>query len=69
MKLLKGWRTRLFAGAHLLQGAVMTVTPDLFQMISSDSPAVRKAGIWMIGQGVIIYVLRQITTTPPGEKY
>ena len=69
MRFLKGYRTRVVAFLHVLQGAIMTVTPDLFQMISSDTPAVRKAGYFMIGQGAIIFLLRQVTTTPPGKQH
>lgn len=65
---LKGWRTRLVAAAHILTGAIMVVDPSMIRSITSDDPATRHFGYVVIGQGIIIFLLRQVTTTPPGKK-
>lgn len=69
MKFLKGWRTRLYAFLNVAAGAIMAIEPSTLQAITSDDAAVRRFGYVIIAQGVIAWVLRQITTTPPGEKY
>lgn len=66
---LKGWRTRVVALAHILIGAVAEIVPNTLQMVVSDTALTRRIGWILIGQGVLIYYLRQITTTPPGKRY
>ncbi len=68
MKIFKGWRTRAVALAHIALGALMTIDPHMLQLISSAIPAERRYGAVLAGQGVLIWALRQITTTPPGQK-
>jgi hypothetical protein len=61
MRLLKGQRTRLFATLIMILGVVETyareVIPDDWQ------------GLLLMLIGITVIILRQITTTPPGEKY
>lgn len=61
MRLLKGQRTRLFATLIMILGVVETyareVIPDDWQ------------GLILMLIGISVIILRQITTTPPGEKY
>lgn len=61
MRLLKGQRTRLFATIIMILGVVETyareVIPDDWQ------------GLILMLIGIAVIILRQITTTPPGEKY
>lgn len=68
-KFLKGWRTRLYALLNVLTGAIMAVEPSTLQAVTSDDAAVRRFGYVLIAQGAITWALRQVTTTPPGEKY
>lgn len=68
-RFLKGNRTRIIAAVHIFYGALLMITPDQIASITSDSAEKRRLGYFMIGQGVMLYLLRQITTTPPGAKY
>ena len=60
MKLFKGNRTRAFGTLILVLGVVeqyaREVIPDAYQ------------GLVLMGTGIAIIILRQITTTPPGES-
>jgi hypothetical protein len=61
MKWLKGQRTRLFGTIVSILGVVelyaREVIPDAYQ------------GYILMGIGIAVIILRQITTTPPGERY
>lgn len=65
---MKGWRTRIFAFAQILVGALAVVEPSVLKAIMSDDATTRRIGFIMLAQGVITYVLRQVTTTPPGKS-
>jgi hypothetical protein len=61
MKLFKGNRTRLFGTVVMILGVVETyareVIPEAYQ------------GATLMVIGITVIILRQVTTTPPGEKY
>lgn len=64
MTFLKGWRTRLFATATFLLGAVEVLNPQtVANVLPPDS-----RGYVLIAFALITYLLRQITTTPPGKS-
>ncbi len=65
MRFLKGHRTRIFA---LVVGILGIVELYEKQVIESLVPADYQ-GLVLMAIGVGIFVLRQMTTTPPGEKY
>lgn len=60
MKFLKGNRTRIFGSALAILGLAETygreLVPEMYQ------------GWFLFGIGVAVILLRQITTTPPGES-
>ena len=60
---IKGWRTRFFAGLIVLVGVLELYAPGMWAALLPKE----WQGIATIGIGVIIYLLRQITTTPPGK--
>lgn len=64
MAMLKGWRTRVFSIAVFALGLLQTLDP---RMIANLFPAERQ-GLVFMAIAVGIYLLRQITTTPPGQK-
>lgn len=61
MRWFKGQRTRIFGAIVSILGVVelyaREVIPDAYQ------------GLTLMLIGIIVIILRQITTTPPGEKY
>ena len=61
MRLFKGNRTRVFGALISILGVVelyaREVIPDEYQ------------GYTLMVIGIVVIVLRQLTTTPPGEKY
>ncbi len=60
---LKGWRTRIYAGAIFLLGLIEAVDPHLLGAVLGE----RAHAVSLIAISIGIYVLRQITTTPPGR--
>lgn len=60
---LKGWRTRIYAGAIFLLGLLEVIDPHLLGAVLGE----RAHAVSLIAISVGIYVLRQITTTPPGR--
>ena len=66
--ILKGWKTRIFAAANFLSGALMVLEPSTVTALTSDDAATRRFGFIMMLQGVMVYTLRQITTTAPGKS-
>lgn len=64
MRFLKGNRTRLFATIVGALGIVETYNPDIVRQLV---PA-EYQGLTLCLIAVGIFVLRQITTTPPGAK-
>lgn len=60
MRLFKGNRTRLVAGAIAILAIVeqfgREVIPDQYQ------------GMTLMCIAILMYILRQITTTPPGQR-
>lgn len=61
---MKGNRTRLFSVAVFALGLVETIDPN---MLAGLLPAEYR-GFVLIGIAVAVFVLRQITTTPPGKQ-
>lgn len=61
---LKGWRTRIVASLVTLVGILELYDPGIWASLVKPEwrPYVT------IGLGVLIFLLRQYTTTPPGKK-
>jgi hypothetical protein len=64
MTLLKGWRTRLLAVAVAILGMLELFAPTMWSTLLPKE----WQGWSTIGIAVAIYWLRQITTTPAGQK-
>lgn len=64
MKLFKGNRTRIFATLVGALGIVELYDDEIVRHMVPES----YQGLLMMGIGVGIFVLRQITTTPPGAS-
>ncbi len=62
--MMKGWRTRIVAALVVIVGALELYAPGMWAAVF---PA-QYQGIATIGVGILIYLLRQITTTPPGKS-
>ena len=62
--MLKGNRTRLFATLVGVLGLVETAYPDIVRQMVGP----QYQGLVLLCIGIGIFVLRQITTTPPGAK-
>jgi hypothetical protein len=60
---IKGWRTRALAALVVVIGALELYAPGMWAALLPKE----YQGIATIGIGVAIYILRQITTTPPGK--
>lgn len=63
MKAVKGWRTRALSMLVIALGAMELYAPEVWASLLPDEyrPAVT------IAIGVAIYILRQVTSTPPGR--
>ncbi len=62
--MLKGNRTRLFGLLVLLMGVLEQLTPDtISQVVPPEYQGSVVAGI-----GILVIILRQITSTPPGKS-
>ena len=63
----KGQRTRLFAFVVFVLGLLELFTPNLL----SDAFGLDQQGraVTTVGIGLAIFILRQITTTPPGDEF
>lgn len=61
MRLFKGNRTRLFGTAILILGVVEQYAREVI-------PA-EWQGVTLMGVGIAVIILRQVTSTPPGEKW
>lgn len=61
MKLFKGNRTRIFGTALAVLG--------IFETYAREIIPAEYQGWFLAFVGVAIIILRQITTTPPGEKF
>lgn len=68
MKILKGWRTRIYAALQFVPGLVVAIEPNVLQAVSSDQPSIRHFGYLLMGQGTVSYVLRQLTNTAAGNR-
>ena len=64
MRIIKGNRTRLFATFVGILGLVETAYPDIVRQMVEP----QYQGLVLLTIGIGIFVLRQITTTPPGVK-
>jgi hypothetical protein len=64
MRLLKGNRTRIFATIVGILGLVETAYPDIVHHMVEP----QYQGLVLLGIGVGIFLLRQITSTPPGAR-
>jgi hypothetical protein len=62
--MLKGNRTRIFATFVGVLGLVETAYPDIIRQMVEP----QYQGLVLLGIGVGIFVLRQVTTTPPGAR-
>jgi len=63
---LKGFRTRIFSVAVFVLGALELLSPDMLSTALGLGD--RGHAIVFIAISVLIFVLRQLTTTPPGKK-
>ena len=63
MSFFKGWRTRLFSVAVFALGLLQVLDPN---MLFSVLPDAYKGWVFIV-IAVATYLLRQITTTPPGK--
>lgn len=61
---LKGWRTRIFALAVGLLGLLETIDPYMISSIVGY----RWQGLVILGIGLLTYVLREFTDSPPGSE-
>lgn len=66
MAVLIGWRTRIFSAAVALLGIVEMLDPGLITVAFGLGQ--RGNAILLIVIAVATFILRQITTTPPGKK-
>ncbi len=64
LSILNGWKTRIFSGFIALLGLVTTLDPTLLRSVIPTE----KQGYVFIGIAVAVWLLRQFTTTPAGEK-
>jgi hypothetical protein len=60
---LTGWKTRIFT-ALLALGTALQAS-GAFDIVSSDA----ELGALGAGTAFIVFLLRQMTTTPPGRKF
>jgi len=63
MTILKGWRTRLFSFAVFALGLFETLDPNT---LAGVLPGAWRGWVFIV-IAVAVYLLRQVTTTPPGK--
>ena len=64
MAVLKGWRTRLFSCAVALLGLLEFLDPSMIvEAIGADNKP-----LILLLIAALIFILRQVTTTPPGTS-
>jgi hypothetical protein len=61
--MLKGYRTYLVAALIAMIGFLAELSPEQWTKLVDD-PA---GGLSLIGSGIIMAIMRKITTTPPGK--
>lgn len=61
---LAGWKTRIFSALVAVLGIVDMLDPELITTAVGLGP--RGHAILLIAIAVCVWVLRQLTTTPPG---
>jgi hypothetical protein len=61
---LKGWRTRIFSLGVTALGLLETLDPYTISSIVGY----RWQGLVIIGIGLLVYALRELTDTPPGSE-
>ena len=64
--MMTGWRTRIFSSAVAVLGVIEMVDPGL--ITAALGLGQRGNAILLITIAVATFILRQITTTPPGKK-
>ena len=64
--MMTGWRTRIFSSAVAVLGVVEMLDPGL--IASALWLGQRGNAVLLITIAIATFILRQITTTPPGKK-
>ena len=64
--ILTGWKTRIVALATFLLGLATLLDPSL--LTTALGLGARGNAVVFIGLSVAIFVLRQVTSTPPGNQ-